>query len=148
MRLSFVLFAAIVALVAAGWLSDVVTLQGERTIYTVSCADGTWQGTHCSGRLAPAERYRYRALGARGEVLFWVIGANEPSSKFTSCAISDGRNWTCKPTADAAKSITLQMSHGEAMHDPTGQARSFHAVPKWRWLLASYGLSLGSDAKL
>jgi hypothetical protein len=128
------------------WTSDSITMQGERTIYTVGCTDGAWQGAHCTGRLVPAERYRFRALSARGEVLFWVIGANEPSSRFTNCKIQDGRNWSCPPNADASKSITLQMLHGDAVHDETGRVRSFHAVPKWRWALASYGMPLGGDA--
>jgi hypothetical protein len=128
------------------WASDFITLQGERTIYTVSCSNDLWRGSHCAGRLAAAERYRFRALRARGEVLFWTVGANEPSSKFTECKIQDGRNWSCQPNADASKSITLQMLHGMALHDETGQVRRFHAVPKWRWILASYNVPTGNDA--
>ena len=130
------------------WASDFVTLQGERTIYTVGCAEGSWQGTHCTGRLVAAERYRFRALHAHREVLFWTVGGAEPSSKFSDCTVQDGRNWSCKPNADAPKSITLQMLHGQAVHDETGQVRSFHAVPKWRWMPARYGVSPGSEADL
>ena len=130
------------------WASDAVTPNGERTIYTVACEQGAWQGSVCTGRLVSAERYRYRALTARGEVLFWTLGAHEPSSKFTNCKIEDGRNWACPPNADAPKSITLAMAHGVALHDPTGQVRSFHAVPKWRWILAGYGVPVGNDAAL
>ncbi len=148
MRIGLGLLAALAVLGFITWASDFVTLQGERTIYTVGCADGSWQGNHCTGRLIPAERYRYRALRAHQEVLFWTVGVAEPSSKFTDCTIQDGRNWTCKPNADASKSITLQMERGAAVHDETGQARSFHAVPKWRWMLAGYGVSTGSDAEL
>jgi hypothetical protein len=145
MRFWFGVLAVVCLLGFFTWASDFVTLQGERTIYTADCKDGAWQAAHCTGRLVAGERYRFRALRARGEVLFWTVGANEPSAKFSDCTIQSGRNWSCKPNADASKSITLQMLHGEAVHDDTGQARSFHEVPKWRWLLASYGLPAGSD---
>jgi len=148
MRVGLGFIAALAVLVFITWTSDFVTLQGERTIYTVGCADGSWQGSHCTGRLVPAERYRYRALRARHEVLFWTVGVTEPSSKFTDCVIQDGRNWSCKPNADAPKSVTLEIVRGEAAHDETGQVRNFHAVPKWRWMLANYGVSTGSDAEL
>ena len=130
------------------WASDSITPNGERTIYTVACQHGAWQGSVCTGRLDAAERYRYRALSARGEVLFWTLGANEPSSKFTDCKIEDGRNWSCRPNTDAPRSITLQMAHGKALHDATGRVRNFHAVPKWRWILAGYGVPTGNDAPL
>jgi hypothetical protein len=54
------------------WSSDRVTLQGERTIYTVNCVNGTWDGHRCNGLLTTGPRFRYRALKAHGEVLFWV----------------------------------------------------------------------------
>jgi len=145
MRLRFVTLAVVGLLGGFIWASDAITLQGERTIYTVGCEQGVWQGSHCSGRLVAGERYRFRALYARGEVLFWTVGANEPSGKFTDCKARDGRNWSCKPNADASRSITLQMERGVAVHDHTGQVRSFHAVPKWRWILASYGMPMGND---
>jgi hypothetical protein len=147
MRFWFGVLAAAVLLGFLTWSSDFITAQGERTIYTVGCSNGLWQGSHCGGRLVAAERYRFRALHARGEVLFWTVGANEPSSKFTDCKIQDGRNWSCQPNADAPKSITLQMERGVALHDATGLVRSFHAVPKWRWMLARYGVPTGNDSE-
>jgi hypothetical protein len=148
MRFWLVILVALGLLGFFTWASDFITLQGERTIFTVDCTGGAWQGTHCGGKLVAAERYRFRALHSRGEVLFWTMGANEPSSKLTDCKIDGGRDWSCKPNADASRSITLEMLHGEAVHDDTGRVRSFHAVPKWRWILARYGLPAGSDADL
>ena len=108
---AFVLLV-LVALGFAAWASDFVTMQGERTVYTVDCTNGAWQGDHCSGQVAAGTRYRYRALKPHGEVIFWTVGTNEPSGKFKECTIQDGRNWVCKVCPDAARSITLQMAQG------------------------------------
>ena len=111
----------------------------ERTVYTVHCANGTWNGSHCSGKLITGPRYRYRALKAHMEVLFWVLGAQESSSKLTNCTIQDGRNWTCPASSDAAKSLTLEMVHGEPVHNSSWPTREFHAVPKVTWWLLELG---------
>jgi hypothetical protein len=58
----------------AGWASDFITMQGERTIYTVECRDGAWAGDRCSGSLVAGQRYRYRALPPHKEVIFWTVG--------------------------------------------------------------------------
>jgi hypothetical protein len=92
---AFVVFV-LVALGFAAWASDFVTMQGERTVYTVDCKNGAWQGDHCSGQVAAGTRYRYRALKPHGEVIFWTVGTSEPSGKFNECTIQDGRNWVCK----------------------------------------------------
>ena len=68
-----------------------------------------------------------------GPDLFWQVGSNEPSGKFTGCTIHDGRNWVCKPGPDAARSITLEMRLGQARPGPA-PLRPFRAVSKWRWL--------------
>jgi hypothetical protein len=138
--------AVLAALGFAAWASDFVTMQGERTIYTVDCTGGVWQGDRCSGRVAPGERYRYRALKPHGEVIFWTVGSKEPSGKFQECKIQDGRNWACKVCPDAAKSITLQMANGHpvAAASPPAVTRPFRAVSKWRWLLLQRGYT--SDA--
>ncbi len=47
------------------WASDRVTLQGERTIYTVSCQHGTWEGQRCNDRLEAGEQHRFRASRSR-----------------------------------------------------------------------------------
>jgi hypothetical protein len=139
------LFAA-VTLVAVlfgvlAWASDFFTLQGEWTVYTVECKQGTWSGDQCSGKLAAAERYRFRALKPHGEVFFWIVGSAEPSGRFTQCEIKNRKNWACKANADSPRSITLELSNGRPVPDPTANTRPFHAVPKVTWLLLRYGRS-------
>ena len=138
--------AVALLLVAWMWLTDFVTVQGERTIYTVNCQGGEWQGQRCTGRLVAADRYRFRALRRRSEVLFWRLREPEPSGRFGECRIADGRNWICPASADAARSITLAMDHGRAVHDESGRARPFRGVTKWRWLLLDWGMYGGNSA--
>ena len=38
----------LLAVVASIWASDRITLQGERTIYTVNCEGGNWVGNRCT----------------------------------------------------------------------------------------------------
>ena len=130
----------------AAWASDFVTMQGERTVYTVDCSNGSWQANHCAGKLVAGNRYRYRALKPHSEVIFWTVGAKEPSGKFGECTIQDGRNWQCKANADAARSITLQMAEGAPIAGPAEVTRPFRAVSKWRWLLLQRGF--GEDAEV
>ncbi|MEO8524369.1 MAG: hypothetical protein ABI460_06595 [Caldimonas sp.] len=134
----------IAALGVAAWCSDFVTMQGERTVYTVECRSGGWQADRCTGHLLAGHRYRYRVLRPHSEVVFWTVGTNEPSGKFGECTIQDGRNWQCKPNGDAARSITLQMAEGTPVAGPVNVTRSFRAVSKWRWLLLQRGW--GEDA--
>ncbi len=138
--------AALALMALVIWASDKVTRKGERTVYTVDCEQGVWQGARCDGRLVPAARYRFRALRRQREVLFWEAGASAPSGKFTDCMIKDGRNWLCKPSADAPTTITLQMSDGLPVPSPNGPTKQFHAVHKWRWWLLRTGLSVGATA--
>ena len=140
------LFVPILLLLALwAWLTDFVTIQGESTIYTVGCS-AEWRGDTCTGRLLPSDRYRFRALPRRQEVLFWTLGKAEPSGRFTGCHIEDGRNWTCPPSADAARTITLALVHGQAVHDATERVQAFRAVAKWRWMLLRWGVSMGRSA--
>ena len=135
--------AVIAALGFAAWASDFVTMQGERTIYTVDCRDGAWTGNRCAGKLVAGPRYRYRALAPHKEVIFWTVGSDEPSGKFGECAIQDGRNWVCQANGDAARSITLQMVEGLPIAGPG--TKPFRAVSKWRWMLLKRGWSAKSD---
>ena len=128
------------------WASDSITLQGERTVYTVKCEHGTWLGDRCSGKLVAAERFRFRALKAHGEVLFWIVGSSVPSGKFTQCVIKDGRNWLCQANADAQQSITLEISKGSPVPDPAGATRPFHAVSKLTWMILEYHIPFGNAA--
>ena len=127
-------------LVFAAWASDFITMKGERTIYTVECHDGTWKDDECSGKLVAGARYRYRALKPHKEVIFWAVGSKEPSGRFEECAIQNGRNWICKPSRDATRSITLEMAEGVAVPGPAGVTLPFRAVSKWRWMLLKRGL--------
>jgi hypothetical protein len=136
----------LVALGFAAWASDFVTMQGERTVYTVDCL-GTWQGDHCNGQLVAGARYRYRALKPHREVVFWTVGSVEPSGKFNDCVIQDGRNWVCQVCPDAARSITLQMTQGVPVAT-AGQTRPFRAVSKFRWLLLQRGLTADRDVPI
>jgi len=135
-----------VAIACYAWATDYVTLAGERTVHTAGCAGGTWVANRCTGTLVPAERYRFRALRARGEVLFWTAGVREPSSKYTGCTITSGRDWSCPANADASRTITLAMKAGDPVPDPQGHTRAFHSVSKVRWLLLRAGIRLGATA--
>lgn len=146
MRALLSVLAIVVIALASAWASDAITLQGERTIYTVECKDGQWQGAACTGRLVAGDRYRFRALKAHGEVVFWTSGSSAPTEKFTGCQIDDGRNWSCPPSAVAAKTVTLRMLHGRPVLHPADGTKPFHAVEKWRWWLAKYDLPAGSEA--
>lgn len=134
-RVWLLLSAVIIALVFAAWASDFITLQGERTVYSVRCERGDWQGDQCTGQVVAGPRYRYRALKRRSEVVFWAAGVNEPSGKLTGCDVQDGRNWRCPPGPDASRSVTLQMVDGTPLASVGGATRTARAVSKWRWLL-------------
>ncbi len=140
-RVWVIVAAVFAALGFAAWASDFVTMQGERTVYTVDCVGGTWQGDRCAGRLSAGVRYRYRALKPHGEVIFWTVGTKEPSGKFDDCQIQDGRNWVCKICPDAARSITLRMAQGAPVSDNPTVTKPFRSVSKWRWLLLQRGLT-------
>jgi hypothetical protein len=132
-NLKWIASLALLCLVFFIWTTDKISIQGERTIYTVDCLNGTWNGNQCGGLLAAGPRFRYRALKAHAEVLFWILGEQEPSGKLTGCEIQDGRNWSCPVSADAAKSLTLTLSGGEAVHDSAWPTRPFHATSKVHW---------------
>jgi hypothetical protein len=146
MRTWLTVIVAIAVLAAMAWSTDTVTLQGQRTVYTVDCRKGVWQGKRCSGQLVNAERFRFHALKAHREVLFWRVGVAEPSGRFTDCNIVDGRNWSCRPEPDASRTITLEMVHGQPLPDTGGRTRTFHAVAKWRWWMLRWGLPAGNEA--
>ena len=141
-QLQWIATSLLVLVVYFIWTTDKITFQGERTVYTVNCANGTWEANRCTGELTAGPRYRYRALKARGEVLFWVLGANEPSSKLTGCTIQDGRNWTCPVTADAKNSITLALVLGDAQRNAAWPTRHLYAVSKMTWIFLDNGLAV------
>ncbi len=132
----------VMVLLFAAWASDFITMQGERTVYTVDCQHGEWKEDACTGTLVAGLRYRFRALQAHREVIFWTLGTKDRSGKFDDCDIDNGRNWRCRPNADIGLSITREMAQGEPVPGP--QTRPFRAVSKWRWLLLERGFATQS----
>jgi hypothetical protein len=145
MRLLWFVLFGLGLLAAVAWAADFVTLQGERTVYTAECVGGQWQGKQCAGRLVAGERFRFRALKAHKEVLFWTVGSSIPSGKFTDCDIVSGRNWRCKPMPTEAPTITYEMVAGGPVHNAAWKLRPFHAISKWNWYLLDLGLSAGAE---
>lgn len=145
------LFSIVAAILVIGvafvmWATDFVTMQGEWTIYTADCVDGQWQGATCSGHLKASERYRFRALKAHREVLFWTIYERGASGRFSDCDVQDGRTWTCPATSDASRTVTRRMTLGVPA-DETGQGvLQVHRVPKWKWEALQRGLPVGRTA--
>ena len=129
------------------WASDHITLQGERTIYTVNCEGGSWDGTRCTGRLAPAQRYGFRASPARGEVIYWVRGSSEPSGMFTGCKVTDRDNWTCSMAADQKPAVTFEMKKGIPTRVDDPRVIAYHEVPKWKWWLMDIGIGVFKEAR-
>ena len=133
-----VLFVGIVAMLV--WASDRITLQGERTVYTVLCDHGTWDGNACSGKLAPDKRYAFRASKVRNEVLYWVRGSNAPTGHYVDCKVVDRDNWKCKALAGVAPAtITFEMAGGKPARGDESAVLPFHSVPKWKWWLMDAG---------
>jgi len=120
------------------WSIDFITLEGEWTVYTVDCRQGTWKGEQCTGTLAASDRYRFRALKNHGEVFFWVVGSRGSSGRLMPCEVENRANWSCQANADSAKSITLVMARGRPVFDDTTSARTVHAVSKIKWMLLKY----------
>lgn len=143
----FTIFLLLLGLIGAfAWANDKITSQGERTVYTARCTQGDWQGNYCTGRLQPSERYRFRVLKAHREVLFWTIGDTGPSGRFTDCNVVDGHNWSCRPSADAGRTITHEMTHGHPVPDAGVPTLAFHEIPKWKWMMLQVGLPVRSRA--
>jgi len=120
------------------WSVDFITLQGEWTVYTAVCREGGWNGDQCGGKLAASDRYRFRALKRRKEVLFWIPGTDEPSGRLAPCEVENRSNWTCTANSDSPRSITLTLAKGQPVADPAANTRPFHAVSKIRWMLLKY----------
>jgi len=138
-----ILFALLCAI---AWLTDSITLQGERTIYAAKCEGGAWRGQTCSGKLVPGDRFRFRALKAHREVLFWTAGETGASDKLTDCEVESGRNWRCKPLGTPVNTITFEMAHGKPVRNPTWKVVEAHPISKARWYLSHLGIPTGSDA--
>ncbi len=128
-------------LVLLVWGSDRITLQGERTIYTVDCEAGVWDGNRCTGRLAAGPRYAFRASPRRHEVIYWIRDSTAPSGKFTDCSVTNRDNWSCNVGLGQSSSIAYEMHDGRPTRGTQGLAASFHDVSKWKW----WAIRLGPD---
>lgn len=136
LRIGALLLVGTAALGVASWLTDFFTLQGEWTLYGVTCEAGVWSGGRCNGSMRAGERFRFRALRAHREVLFWTVGASSPpSGKLTGCTIRDGRTWTCPPQDGVPRPVTFQLAAGEPVLAASDDQAAPHFVRKWRWLL-------------
>lgn len=129
------------------WISDRITLQGERTVYTVKCEQGEWNGERCTGVLMPGERYAFRASPGPNEVIHWMRGAAASSEKYTDCTVKDRDNWTCNVLADQSPTVTCEMVKGSPTHGCNGLAPPFHDVPKWKWWAMRAGLHVFKNAR-
>jgi hypothetical protein len=127
--------ASLVALIVVTtiWASDRITLQGERTIYTVECVDGAWDGDRCGGRLVPGPRYAFRASVRRHEVIYWIRDSAAPSGKYTDCTVTNRDNWRCSVQRDQPMPLTFAMHDGRPTGGGAGLTVPFHEVPKWKW---------------
>jgi hypothetical protein len=131
---------AVTVLGMAIWSSDKISYEGERTIYSVRCEQGVWEGWRCTGRLAAADRYRFRASKSRQEVLYWVVGSSAASGKYTNCKVVDRGNWTCALPVGQLPTITHEMAQGRPMPDEGAGMLPFRAVSKVQWWLLDIGL--------
>ena len=138
--LLFVFVAVSIGLGVFIWASDRITLEGERTIYTVSCERGAWVGLRCTGRLTAGERYRFRASKSRQEIVYWVAGSRKPSGKYADCEVTDRDRWNCKPHEGEQPSIAHELADGRPVQRVAGLDMPFHAVTKWKWWALDVGI--------
>jgi hypothetical protein len=121
------------------WASDRITLQGERTIYTVTCKQGIWDGLACSGRLMAGDRYRFRASRSQNEVVYGIAGLDAPSGKHSDCQVANRDNWACNVRAGESPSIAREFSRGKPIRG-NGLTLPFYAVAKWKWWTLRTGI--------
>lgn len=139
-RPTLFLLVLLVALSVFIWSSDHITLEGERTIYTVNCEHGEWDGLRCNGRLVAGDRHRFRSSRSRHEVAYWIAGSSTPSGKYTDCDVTDRDLWSCKVQAGEPPSIAHELSDGRPVQRAAGVDLPFHAVTKWKWWVLRTGL--------
>jgi hypothetical protein len=142
-RQSLIYIGVIVAVLAIFiWSSDHITLEGERTVYTVNCEHGEWDGLRCSGRVAAGDRYRFRSSRSRHEVAYWIAGSPKPSGKFTDCDVTDRDLWSCKPQPGEPPTVAHALSDGRPVAQDAGHDLPFHAVTKWKWWALRLGIPM------
>ena len=145
-RVFFVtLLVLLIAVTTAAWATDFVTLESEWTIYTANCSSA-WQANHCTGKLLPGDRHRFRALKAHREVLYWTAGDMGESGRFVRCDIMDGRNWACPANPGSPPAITRRMVRGIPDPDKDADRLPFHRIAKVRWVALTYGIPVGGSA--
>ena len=147
-RQTFVTLALVLCAGFLVWASDRVTLQGERTIFTVDCKGGEWRDGHCTGAVVPGARYAFRASVSRQEVLYWVRGTQSPFGKLSNCQVKDRDNWTCTVPTGPDSTITEAMIKGQPTSGCGGLPMPLHRTSKWRWWAlslraAAFGASRG-----
>ncbi len=145
-----VLLGILVFLILFGviWASDQITLQGERTIYTVNCKEGVWSGNRCTSVLVAGARHAFRASRTRQEVIHWVRGSDEPSEKYTDCQVKNRDNWKCNSRKDRKSLFVDELINGRPILSPTQSTTTvpFHAVAKWKWYALQAGIRVFTDA--
>jgi hypothetical protein len=140
------LVAVVIALCTIVWASDKIGYEGERTIYTVQCQDGNWEGWRCTGKMVASDRYRFRASKSKREVVYWIVGSSIPSGKYSDCAVRDRGNWTCNVNAGQPASITREMVNGRPTSTDGELNPPFHAVRKWEWWVLRAGIHVYTTA--
>jgi hypothetical protein len=128
------------------WGSDRITLQGERTIYTVDCAQGVWEGNRCTGALTAGPRYAFRASVRRHEVIYWIRDSTAPSGKYSDCTVKNRDNWSCNVEVGQPPAVAYEMHDGRPTRGSIGLSMTFHDVPKWKWWAISYGIGHFTEA--
>jgi hypothetical protein len=139
-RATLFILVIVGALGAFIWSSDRITFEGERTVYTVTCERGEWEGLRCSGRIAAGDRHRFRSSHSRNEVVYWIAGSTKASGKYTDCAVTDRDLWSCKPHPGEQPTITHELSDGRPVQRVAGIDLPFHAVTKWKWWALRFGI--------
>ena len=142
----FAIVLVVGGLAAVLWASDKITYEGERTVYTVRCDRGEWDGLQCRGTMVAADRYRFRASVVKQEVLYWVVGSPAPSGKFAQCKVRDRGNWACPDTVGQPQTIAHEMVNGRPKRDGTDRDLPFRAVPKWVWWVLNSGVHMYNKA--
>ena len=134
-------------LVALVWGSDRITLQGERTIYTVECGQGAWDGTTCTGHLVAGPRYAFRALPRRHEVIYWIRDSQSPTEKYTDCTVKNRDNWSCNVEVGKSSSVAYEMVDGRPTRGMLGLTVQYHDVSKWKWWVIKCGARFFNHAR-